>query len=249
MEMNTRLQVEHPVTELITGLDLVAEQLRIAAGEPLGITQDDVRLNGHAIEVRVYAEDPRAGTADGRAHRTRRASRRRRHPGRFRLEDGLDVSTDYDPMLAKLIAWAPTRDEARRRLVTAIDDTAIFGFETNLAFLKLLLERPEVAAGDLDTGLIARVFDDLDFPEASERTFAEAALVLHEFAARLGGGRQRGRLGGGRLTGGRAVGTRRRLAAGAGRTRRVRPHERRSARPRARVERSAPGRRGRCRAA
>ncbi|ODT25373.1 acetyl-CoA carboxylase biotin carboxylase subunit [Microbacterium sp. SCN 69-37] len=180
MEMNTRLQVEHPVTELITGLDLVELQLRIAAGEALPFRQQDVRLNGHAIEVRVYAEDPQAGflPTGGRVERVVHPS----GPGirvDTSLEDGLDVSTDYDPMLAKLIAWAPNREEARCRLVDAIAETAIFGFETNLTFLKLLLERPEVIAGELDTGLIARVFEHLPFPETSERTFAEAALVMH----------------------------------------------------------------------
>lgn len=180
MEMNTRLQVEHPVTELVTGLDLVELQLRIAAGEALPFRQQDVRLNGHAIEVRVYAEDPQAGflPTGGRVERVVHPS----GPGirvDTSLEDGLDVSTDYDPMLAKLIAWAPNREEARRRLVDAIAETAIFGFETNLTFLKLLLERPEVIAGELDTGLIARVFEHLPFAETSERTFAEAALLTH----------------------------------------------------------------------
>jgi len=180
MEMNTRLQVEHPVTELVTGLDLVELQLRIAAGEALPFRQQDVRLNGHAIEVRVYAEDPQEGflPTGGRVERVVHPS----GPGirvDTSLEDGLDVSADYDPMLAKLIAWAPNREEARRRLVAAIAETAIFGFETNLTFLKLLLERPEVIAGELDTGLIARVFEHLHFPETSERTFAEAALVMH----------------------------------------------------------------------
>ncbi|MBF4562210.1 acetyl-CoA carboxylase biotin carboxylase subunit [Microbacterium sp. VKM Ac-2870] len=181
MEMNTRLQVEHPVTEMVTGLDLVELQLRIAAGEPLPFTQEDVHLEGHAIEVRVYAEDPRAGflPTGGRVDRVVHA-----HGDGVRvdtsLEDGLVVSTDYDPMLAKIIAWGPDRDEARRRLVRAIDDTAIFGLETNLPFLRLLLERPEVIAGDLDTGLIARVFDELPFVDASAKTFAEAALVRHE---------------------------------------------------------------------
>ena len=180
MEMNTRLQVEHPVTELVTGVDLVELQMRIAAGEPLPFTQDDVRLSGHAIEVRVYAEDPRAGFLPTGGHVERVV-----HPTGAgirvdtSLEDGLDVSTDYDPMLAKIIAWGPDRDEARRRLVAALDNTAIFGFETNLTFLRLLLERPEVAAGELDTGLIARVFDELVFPAVTPRTFAEAALLMH----------------------------------------------------------------------
>lgn len=195
MEMNTRLQVEHPVTEMVTGLDLVEQQVRIAAGEPLGFAQDDVVLDGHAIEARVYAEDPRTGflPTGGRVERVV-------HPTGegirvdTSLEDGLEVGVDYDPMLAKIIAWAPDRDEARRRLVRAIEHTAIFGFETNLAFLRLLLERPEVVAGDLDTGLITRVFDELPFAEISSRTWAEAALVRHELeravrdeAARIAG--------------------------------------------------------------
>ncbi len=180
IEMNTRLQVEHPVTELVTGLDLVELQLRIAAGEPLPFTQDEVTLDGHAIEVRVYAEDPRAGFLPTGGHVERVV-----HPSGVgirvdtSLEDGLDVSTDYNPMLAKIIASGPDREEARRRLVAALADTAIFGFETNLTFLRLLLERPEMIAGDLDTGLIARVFDELAFPAVAPRAFAEAALILH----------------------------------------------------------------------
>ena len=184
MEMNTRLQVEHPVTEMVTGLDLVELQLRIAAGQPLPFGQDEVTLDGHSIEVRVYAEDPRAGflPTGGRVLRVV-------HPGGdgIRVDSaldgglggGLDVPIDYDPMLAKLIAWGPDRETARRRLVRAIADTAVFGFETNLAFLGLLLEHPAVVAGEMDTGLIARVFDELAFPAVSDRTLAEAALLRH----------------------------------------------------------------------
>lgn len=179
MEMNTRLQVEHPVTEQVTGIDLVEQQLRIAAGEPLGFGQDDVHLNGHSIEARVYAEDPRAGflPTGGRVEAVR-------HPSGegirvdTSLEDGLDVSSDYDPMLAKVIAWGPDRDEARRRLVRALDETAVFGVTTNVEFLRLLLELPAVAAGDLDTGLIARELDGLAFAETDASTWAEAALLL-----------------------------------------------------------------------
>ncbi|WP_442576193.1 ATP-binding protein [Microbacterium sp. F51-2R] len=179
MEMNTRLQVEHPVTEQVTGIDLVEQQLRIAAGEPLAFGQDDVHLNGHSIEARVYAEDPRAGflPTGGRVEAVR-------HPSGegirvdTSLEDGLDVSSDYDPMLAKVIAWGPDRDEARRRLVRALDETAVFGVTTNVEFLRLLLELPAVAAGDLDTGLIARGLDGLAFAEPDASTWAEAALLL-----------------------------------------------------------------------
>ena len=179
MEMNTRLQVEHPVTEEITGIDLVAEQLRIAAGEPLSFDQSDVRLRGHSIEARVYAEDPSAGFLP-----TGSRIRRVRHPeGRgIRVDtamvDGLDVSVDYDPMLAKVIATAPTRDEARRRLLAALSDTVVLGFETNVAFLRGLLEVPAVVRGDLDTGLIERELDSLIAVEVDEDVFARAALLL-----------------------------------------------------------------------
>ncbi|MBN9215490.1 MAG: acetyl/propionyl-CoA carboxylase subuit alpha [Microbacterium sp. SCN 70-200] len=194
MEMNTRLQVEHPVTEQVTGLDLVELQVRIAAGETLPVSQDDIVLTGHSIEARVYGEDPQAGflPTGGRVLRVV-------HPGPAvgsgvavarpglpvgsgvrvdtALADGLDVSTDYDPMLAKIIATGTDRAEALRRLTTALSSTAVLGFETNLEFLRLLLQTPEVVAGDLDTGLIARVFDALPFAEPDARRFAEAALV------------------------------------------------------------------------
>lgn len=188
MEMNTRLQVEHPVTEQVTGIDLVEQQLRIAAGEQLSLDQDDVRLDGHSIEARVYAEDPRAGflPTGGRVEWVR-------HPAGegirvdTALEDGLTVSSDYDPMLAKVIAWGPDRDEARRRLVRALDETAVFGVTTNVEFLRLLLELPAVASGELDTGLIARELDGLRFIDPDVRDWAEGALLLDAHARRAGG--------------------------------------------------------------
>ncbi|WP_243074539.1 acetyl-CoA carboxylase biotin carboxylase subunit [Microbacterium sp. SS28] len=179
MEMNTRLQVEHPVTEQVTGIDLVEAQLRIAAGEPLAFAQSDVRLDGHSIEARVYAEDPRAGFLPTGGHLSEV-----RHPSGegirvdTALEDGLDVVLDYDPMLAKIIAWGPDRDEARRRLVRALDDTAVFGVTTNVEFLRLLLELPAVARGDLDTGLIERELAGLHFTDPDAAAWAEAALLL-----------------------------------------------------------------------
>lgn len=179
MEMNTRLQVEHPVTEEVTGIDLVAAQLRIAAGEPLGFEQDDVVLSGHSIEARVYAEDPAAGflPTGGRVVRVVHPV----GPGirvDSALADGLDVSVDYDPMLAKVIATGRTRDDARRRLVAALGDTAVLGFETNLSFLRALLELPAVAAGELDTGLIARELDGLVATGDPDDVFVEAAQLL-----------------------------------------------------------------------
>ena len=188
MEMNTRLQVEHPVTEQVTGLDLVELQLRVAAGEPLPVSQDEVALTGHSIEARVYAEDPRAGflPTGGRVLRVAHPSGDgvRVDSG---LADGLDVAVDYDPMLAKVIAWGADREAARRRLVTALRQTVVLGFETNLEFLRLLLETPAVARGDLDTGLIAREFDALPFADATPRTFAEAAVLLDADARPAGG--------------------------------------------------------------
>lgn len=179
MEMNTRLQVEHPVTEEITGVDLVEQQLRIAAGEPLSLTQDDVVLRGHSIEARVYAEDAAAGflPTGGRVTRVLHA----RGSGirvDTALEDGLEVSVDYDPMLAKIISWGEDREQARQRLIAALDATAVFGFTTNVEFLRLLLAVPAVVAGDLDTGLIARELDHLEFTRPDTRDYVEAALIL-----------------------------------------------------------------------
>ncbi|MFF5987843.1 acetyl/propionyl/methylcrotonyl-CoA carboxylase subunit alpha [Prauserella flavalba] len=157
LEMNTRLQVEHPVTELVTGLDLVEWQLRVAAGEPLGVSQQDVRLEGHAVEARVYAEDPTrgfiptGGTVLGLAEPS--GTGVRVDSG---LSEGSVVGSNYDPMLAKVIAWGPDRASALHRLDRALADTAVLGVHTNVAFLRALLQDPDVRAGDLDTGLVER---------------------------------------------------------------------------------------------
>ncbi len=158
MEMNTRLQVEHPVTEAITGLDLVAWQLRVAAGEALPLTQAQVPLHGHAIEVRLYAEDTDQGflPASGTLQLYREPAA---GPGRrvdSGVEEGDEVSPFYDPMLAKLIAWGDSREQARKRLLAMLQDTAVGGFATNLAFLQRLLAHPAFAAAELDTGFIER---------------------------------------------------------------------------------------------
>lgn len=158
MEMNTRLQVEHPVTEAITGLDLVAWQIRVARGEALPITQEQVPLIGHAIEVRLYAEDPDQDflPASGRLDLYREAAA---GPGR-RVDSGVaegdEVSPFYDPMLAKLIAWGENREEARQRLLAMLDETAVGGFKTNLPFLRRVLAHPAFADAELDTGFIPR---------------------------------------------------------------------------------------------
>jgi acetyl-CoA/propionyl-CoA carboxylase biotin carboxyl carrier protein len=158
MEMNTRLQVEHPVTELITGLDLVEWQVRVAAGQPLPFGQGEVRLNGHAMEARVYAEDPARGflPTGGTVLVTRDPT----GPG-VRVDSGLSAGTEvgsaYDPMLAKVIAWGPDRATARDRLDRALADTVLLGVTTNVTFLRALLADPDVAAGRLDTGLAERL--------------------------------------------------------------------------------------------
>ena len=182
MEMNTRLQVEHPVTELVTGIDLVEWQLRIAAGEALDFGQAEVRLTGHAIEARIYAEDPQNGflPTGGRVlglHEARGEGIRVDSS----LTEGLEVSADYDPMLAKVIAWAPDRAGALARLRGALRQTAVVGVTTNIEFLGLLLADADVTAGRLDTELIARRLGTLAFAAPDDDLFARAALVL--FAA------------------------------------------------------------------
>jgi acetyl-CoA/propionyl-CoA carboxylase biotin carboxyl carrier protein len=180
MEMNTRLQVEHPVTELVTGLDLVEWQLRIAAGEPLSFGQEDVRLTGHAIEARVYAENPERGflPTDG----TIIALHEPDGPG-IRVDSGLKpgnpIVTEYDPMLSKVIAWGEDRETALARLDSALADTAILGAVTNVRWLRDLLADADVQAGRLDTTLIDRRFSDLAPTEPQSAELAAAALLAH----------------------------------------------------------------------
>jgi acetyl-CoA/propionyl-CoA/long-chain acyl-CoA carboxylase, biotin carboxylase, biotin carboxyl carrier protein len=170
LEMNTRLQVEHPVTELVTGLDLVRLQLLVAAGEPLPLSQDDVRVEGHAIEARVYAEDPyhdflpQAGTAT-----------LVRWPEGVRvdaaLESGQVVTTAYDPMLGKVIVHGPDRESARRALVDALDHTAVLGLTTNVGFLRVLAASEEFRDATIDTAwLDTATIDEPDLDVA--RVFA-----------------------------------------------------------------------------
>ncbi len=160
MEMNTRLQVEHPVTEMVTGVDLVDWQVRIAAGEELTLRQEEVTLTGHAIEARVYAEDPVRGFLPTGG--TVLALEEPRGDG-IRVDSGLRVGTtvgsDYDPMLGKVIAHGDDRAEALARLDAALAGTHVLGLRTNVDFCRFLLSCPEVVAGDLDTGLLDRTVD------------------------------------------------------------------------------------------
>jgi excisionase family DNA binding protein len=162
-EMNTRLQVEHPVTEAVTGRDIVADQLRIAAGEPLGFGQEAVRWSGHAIEARLYAEDPDAGflPATGRLQRLRWPSGVRVETG---VHEGDVVSEHYDPLIAKLIAHGPTRSKALARLHAALDETLVLGVRTNLRFLRWLLGQEVVRDGEVRTDTLAH----LGLPPAPE---------------------------------------------------------------------------------
>lgn len=178
MEMNTRLQVEHPVTELITGLDLVEQQLRVAAGAELGFGQSEVRLTGHAIEARVCAEDPARGflpsggmvlalsEPDGGSVRTDSG-----------LVAGVDTGSTYDPMLSKVIAYGPDRAAALRVLRGALADTVILGVQTNTGFLRRLLAHPDVVSGELDTGLVERDLSQLLPDGVPDEVYAAAALL------------------------------------------------------------------------
>ncbi|MEU6125667.1 acetyl/propionyl/methylcrotonyl-CoA carboxylase subunit alpha [Streptomyces sp. NPDC047123] len=182
MEMNTRLQVEHPVTELITGLDLVEWQLRVAAGEELPFAQDDITLTGHAVEARVCAEDPARGflpsggtvlslhEPQGEGVRTDSG-----------LSEGTEVGSLYDPMLSKVIAYGPDRATALRKLRAALADTVTLGVPTNAGFLRRLLAHPAVVAGDLDTGLVEREAGSL-VPDGVPDEVYEAAAAVREAA-------------------------------------------------------------------
>ncbi|MEV7685786.1 acetyl-CoA carboxylase biotin carboxylase subunit [Streptomyces bungoensis] len=181
MEMNTRLQVEHPVTELVTGLDLVEWQLRVAAGERLGFTQEDVSLTGHAVEARVCAEDPARGFLPSggtvlKLHEPQ-GDGVRTDSG---LSEGTEVGSLYDPMLSKVIAYGPDRATALRRLRAALAETVTLGVQTNAGFLRRLLAHPAVVRGDLDTGLVEREVDGLVATDVPEEVYEAAAAVRLE---------------------------------------------------------------------
>lgn len=182
LEMNTRLQVEHPVTEMVTGIDLVALQLRVAAGEELGISQDEVELDGHAFEARLYAEDAFAGfmpqTGEIVAWDPSTAEGVRVDHG---LREGQAISAHYDPMIAKIISWGPTREVALRRLTTGLRDTAILGLENNKRFLLDMLAHPLMRGGQVTTDFLdAFAADGLEAPETSSVTAAIAGMLWLE---------------------------------------------------------------------
>src|SRR3954463_2466687 len=178
LEMNTRLQVEHPVTEEVTGLDLVEQMIRVAAGEKLAFGQDDVKLDGWAVETRVYAEDPYRGflPSTGRLIRYEPPREISDKDLRIRVDDGVadggEVSMFYDPMIAKLITWAPTREAAIDAQVDALDQFVVDGISDNVDFLSALMQHPRFRKGDLATDFIAD-----EFPDGFHGAPADAHLV------------------------------------------------------------------------
>jgi acetyl/propionyl-CoA carboxylase alpha subunit len=172
LEMNTRLQVEHPVTELVTGLDLVEIQIRVAMGEPLSLSQGTVEFTGHAIEVRINAEDP----ANGFTPQVGRVTQLR-VPPEVRWEsavvDGDEVTSDYDPMIAKMIVAGPDRESARLRLAHALERLLIGGLTTNSGFFRWLVDQPQIVEGRVTT----RFLDEVELPRSSDPPFVEAALA------------------------------------------------------------------------
>jgi len=189
LEMNTRLQVEHPVTEAITGIDLVEQMIRVAYGEKLAMTQDDIKIDGWAIENRVYAEDPYRGflPSTGRLVRYNppvdgwtedEAGNGRRGVGGIRVDDGVyeggEVSMFYDPMIAKLITWAPTRDEAADLQIAALDAFEIEGLGHNIDFVSAIMQHPRFRSGELTTGFIAE-----EYPDGFHGAAASAETLRH----------------------------------------------------------------------
>ena len=178
LEMNTRLQVEHPVTEMVTGIDLVKEQIRIAAGEQMEIRQQDISINGAAIECRIYAEDPENDFFPS--------------PGKIRLlttpagpglrddsgvYEGWTVPIDYDPLISKLVAWGQSRHDAIQRMLRALNEYHVGGIQTNLAFFREILNQPDFLDGDFDTGYIDRWLKHRSAPPASSQVDLDLAVI------------------------------------------------------------------------
>jgi propionyl-CoA carboxylase alpha chain len=194
LEMNTRLQVEHPVTEEITGLDLVEQMIRVAAGEELAFTQEDIAINGWAVETRVYAEDPYRGflPSTGRLIRyqppTPSTKAGSEQEPRVRVDDGVfeggEVSMFYDPMIAKLITWAPTRDAAVDAQVAALDGFMIDGISDNVDFLSALMQHPRFRSGEITTGFIAEEYPEgFEGAPADPQLIADLAVIAGKIAA------------------------------------------------------------------
>jgi acetyl-CoA carboxylase biotin carboxylase subunit len=178
LEMNTRLQVEHPVSEMITGVDLVKEQIRVARGEKLSFSQEDLKINGHALEIRVYAEDPANNFLPDIGKLT--TYRRPTGPG-VRVDDGfeegMDIPIYYDPMIAKLIIHGKNRNEAIARMVRAIDEYEITGCQTTLSFCRWAIQHPAFVSGDFDTHFVKKYFTPEVLQSEDETEMIAAAIA------------------------------------------------------------------------
>jgi acetyl/propionyl-CoA carboxylase alpha subunit len=185
LEMNTRLQVEHPITEMITGVDLVRAQLRVASGEPLWFEQHDLTIHGHAIECRIYAEDAKANFRPSPGplvgYREPTGPFVRVDSG---VREGLDVPIHYDPMLAKLVVWGSTREEAISRTRRALQDYRVVGIPTSIPFFLALLDDPDFLAGSYDTGFLSGPWLDDNLNgvdgEPDDIAFIAAAIARYE---------------------------------------------------------------------
>jgi acetyl-CoA carboxylase, biotin carboxylase subunit len=188
LEMNTRLQVEHPVTELVTGLDLVHLQIRIAAGEKLPFTQDDVRIRGHAMECRIYAEDPENNFFPSPGRITLLATPEgpgiRHDSGMY---EGWTVPMDYDPLLAKLVGYGSDREQAIARLRRGLDEYFVGGIKSNLALFRAILRDSDFIAAKMDTGFLDRMLKQKKILAPNEKNIEVAAIAAGVFAA-LGAG-------------------------------------------------------------
>jgi acetyl/propionyl-CoA carboxylase alpha subunit len=182
LEMNTRLQVEHPVTEMITGIDLVKEQIKVARGEKLSFKQEDLKIHGHSVEVRVYAEDP---TNNFLPDIGKLVTYQRPQGLGVRVDDGfeegMDIPIYYDPMISKLISYGKDREEAINRMIRAIDDYKITGVETTLPFCKFVLKHEAFTSGNFDTHFIKHYFK----PEMLSEENEEEAEIAALFGAKL----------------------------------------------------------------
>ncbi|MFW0717017.1 acetyl-CoA carboxylase biotin carboxylase subunit [Pedobacter sp. N23S346] len=182
LEMNTRLQVEHPVTELITGIDLVKEQIKIAAGEPLSFRQEDLKVSGHAVELRVYAEDPNNNFLPDigvlQTYKTPKGNGVRVDDG---FEQGMEIPIYYDPMIAKLITYGKDREEAIARMVRAIEEYEITGIETTLAFGKFVMQHEAFKTGNFDTHFVSKYFK----PDKNKLVNDDEVLIAAVIAAKF----------------------------------------------------------------
>jgi acetyl-CoA carboxylase biotin carboxylase subunit len=184
LEMNTRIQVEHSVTEMVTGVDMVKEQLLVAAGQPLSVSQDDLRLNGAAIECRIYAEDPENGFLPAPGHIKKSVLPRGPY---VRVDScvysGGDVSMHYDPMIAKVVTWGKDREEARVRMIRALDESNIYGIKTNVLFHKMLLTNESFISGDINTKFIDNMGDISSTIEKEKHDIAIIAAICARIKA------------------------------------------------------------------